>query len=100
MPGTRTSSATTLETSKRHTQLTPRGGVFSPTALHRRWVANLTWEGRPAHNPHPQPWMVDGEEAGTVTDYGAMQFLRIYKAVRLSMPALRCMPALLMVYLH
>lgn len=46
----------------------------------RRWVANLTWDGRPEHKPHPQPWLVDGEEAGTVTDYGAMQFLRIYDA--------------------
>ncbi len=48
---------------------------------HSRWVANLTWEGKPHNEPHPQSWTVDGKEAGVVIDYGMMQFLRMFQAV-------------------
>lgn len=46
----------------------------------KRWVANVTWPSKSEQEPHPVPWMVDGKEAGMLTDYGPLQFLRVYDA--------------------
>ncbi|KAI8464535.1 MAG: serine carboxypeptidase III precursor [Monoraphidium minutum] len=47
----------------------------------RRWVDALEWEGKEGWaQAEERPWMVRGQQAGTVTSYDTLSFVRVYQA--------------------
>jgi len=48
----------------------------------RRWVDGLEWSGAQGWSQaQDKPWVVKGKQAGEVTSYGTLSFVKVFQAV-------------------